>query len=109
MIFAVLTFSLCFAVIYGAYWTFVLKPEEQTAGLVRRRLKKDHARQVVRTELLKQVRGLGVNVPVIMITANADNKAAAEALSGGVFAYIPKPFDIRHLDHLVALATSRAS
>ena len=60
-------------------------------------------------ELLKQVRGLGVNVPVIMITANADNKAAAEALSGGVFAYISKPFDIRHLDHLVALATSRAS
>jgi hypothetical protein len=26
-----------------------------------------------------------------------------------VFAYIPKPFDIRHLDHLVALATSIAS
>src|SRR5262249_26932531 len=52
-------------------------------------------------ELLKQVRGLGVNVPVIMITANADNKAAAEALSGGVFAYIPKPFDIRHLERFV--------
>jgi hypothetical protein len=26
-----------------------------------------------------------------------------------VFAYIPKPFDIRHLDHLVALATSTTS
>jgi len=60
-------------------------------------------------ELLKQVRGLGVNVPVIMITANADTRAAAEALSGGVFAYIPKPFDIRHLDHLVALAVSSGS
>ena len=60
-------------------------------------------------ELLKQVRGLGVTVPVIMITANADTRAAAEALSGGVFAYIPKPFDIRHLDHLVALAVSSGS
>ena len=60
-------------------------------------------------ELLKQVRGLGVKVPVIMITANADTRAAAEALSGGVFAYIPKPFDIRHLDHLVALAVSSGS
>ena len=60
-------------------------------------------------ELLKQIRGLGVNVPVIMITANADTRAAAEALSGGVFAYIPKPFDIRHLDHLVALAVSSGS
>ena len=57
-------------------------------------------------ELLKQIRGLGVSVPIIMITANADTRAAAEALGGGVFAYIPKPFDIRHLDHLVALAIS---
>ena len=60
-------------------------------------------------ELLKQIRGLGVNVPVIMITANADTRAAAEALGSGVFAYIPKPFDIRHLDHLVALAVSSGS
>ena len=51
-------------------------------------------------EMLKQIRGLGVNVPIIMITANADTRAAAEALGGGVFAYIPKPFDIRHLDQL---------
>ena len=50
-----------------------------------------------------------MNVPVIMITANADTRAAAEALGGGVFAYIPKPFDIRHLDHLVALAISTGS
>src|SRR5438093_6391117 len=30
--------------------------------------------------------------------------AAAQALSGGVFAYVPKPFDFKQLDHLVALA-----
>src|SRR5207245_11142288 len=55
-------------------------------------------------ELLKQIRGLGVPVPIIMITGNQDVRAAAQALSGGVFAYVPKPFDFKQLDHLVALA-----
>ncbi|PYM52255.1 MAG: DNA-binding response regulator, partial [Candidatus Rokuibacteriota bacterium] len=55
-------------------------------------------------ELLKQIRGLGVTVPIIMITGNQDVRAAAQALSGGVFAYVPKPFDFKQLDHLVALA-----
>src|SRR4030095_3763197 len=59
--------------------------------------------------LLKEIRVLGGNVPIIMITPNADTRAAAEALGGGVFAYIPKPFDIRHLDHLVALAIATGS
>jgi tight adherence protein B len=58
MIFAVLTFTICFAVIYSAYWAFVVRPEEQVAGVVRRRLKKDHVRQVVRSELLKQARAM---------------------------------------------------
>jgi tight adherence protein B len=58
MIFAVLTFSICFALIYSAYWAFVLRPEEQAAGVVRRRLKKAHVREVARSELLKQVRAM---------------------------------------------------
>ena len=58
MIFALLTFTICFSVIYAAYWAFVLKPEAQAAGVVRRRLKRDHAREVVRSELLKQVRAM---------------------------------------------------
>src|SRR2546422_6800893 len=49
-------------------------------------------------ELLKQIRGLGVTVPIIMITGNQDVRAAAQALSGGVFAYVPKPFDFKQLD-----------
>ena len=57
-------------------------------------------------ELLKQIRGLGVKVPVIMVTGNQDVQAAAHALSDGVFAYVPKPFDFKHLDHLVALAVA---
>ena len=58
MIFAVLTFTICFAVIYTVYWAFILRPEAQTAGQVRRRLDKDHVRRVGRSELLKQARAL---------------------------------------------------
>jgi tight adherence protein B len=58
MIFAALTFAICFSVIYTAYWAFVLRPEAQVAGVVRRRLRKDHVRNVARSELLKQVRAM---------------------------------------------------
>jgi CheY-like chemotaxis protein len=59
-------------------------------------------------ELLKQMRSLNIRVPVVMITANQDIRNAAEALSEGVFAYVPKPFDFARLEHLVALALSPA-
>jgi CheY-like chemotaxis protein len=57
-------------------------------------------------ELLKQIRSVGVNIPVIMVTGNRDVQAAAQALTSGIFAYVPKPFDFRELDHLVALAVA---
>ena len=41
-----------------------------------------------------------------MVTGNRDVKAAAQALSSGVFAFVPKPFDFKQLDHLVALAVA---
>jgi CheY-like chemotaxis protein len=55
-------------------------------------------------QALKQLRGLDANVPIMVITASRDSKAAAEALNQGVFAFIPKPFDFGQLEHLVALA-----
>jgi DNA-binding NtrC family response regulator len=55
-------------------------------------------------QALKQIRSIDMNVPVMVITASRDSKAAAEALNCGVFAFIPKPFDFSQLDHLVALA-----
>lgn len=58
MIVPLITFAVCLTVILSAYWAFVLRPEEQTAGKVRRRLKKDHAKVVARAELLKQVQAL---------------------------------------------------
>jgi DNA-binding response OmpR family regulator len=57
--------------------------------------------------LLKELRGLGLKVPVLMLTANQDSKAAAEAIGAGVVAYVPKPFDFMELEHLVALALAR--
>jgi tight adherence protein B len=58
MIVPVVTFAICFAVIYSAYWAFVLRPEAQAAGTVRRRLKRDHVRLVQRAQLLKQIQVL---------------------------------------------------
>ncbi len=54
-------------------------------------------------QLLKQIRALDARVPVMIVTANQDTNAAAEAHTIGVFAYVPKPFDFRHLDLLVGL------
>jgi len=55
-------------------------------------------------QALRQIRGFDATVPVMVITASRDTKAAAEALNLGVFAFIPKPFDFGQLEHLVALA-----
>ena len=57
--------------------------------------------------LLKEMRGLRIKVPVLIITGNQDAKVAADAISAGVLAYVPKPFDLPQLEHLVALALPR--
>lgn len=59
-------------------------------------------------ELLEEMRRLSVRTPVLMLTGNDDARTAGNAISSGIFAYIPKPFDLQHLEHLVSLAiTSR--
>ena len=59
-------------------------------------------------ELLEEMRRLNMQTPVLMLTGNDNSQTAADALSSGIFAYIPKPFDLQHLEHLVSLAvTSR--
>lgn len=57
-------------------------------------------------QLLKQIRALDARVPIMMITANENTQTAAEAQTAGVSAYVPKPFDFRHLDMLVSLVLS---
>jgi len=51
--------------------------------------------------LLKHIREIESRVPIIVISATEDTNVAAEALRHGAVAYIPKPFDVRHVEMLV--------
>lgn len=52
--------------------------------------------------LLKQIREVEPRLSVIVISATQENKMSAEALRTGAVAYLPKPFDPRHVEMLVA-------
>jgi CheY-like chemotaxis protein len=52
--------------------------------------------------LLKQIREIEPRLPVIVISATQENKISSEALRHGAVAYLPKPFDPRHVEMLVA-------
>ena len=58
-------------------------------------------------DVLKAVKDFDPTIPVITITANADTSLAAEVIKHGAFSYLPKPFDLRYLEHLAASALSR--
>ena len=60
-------------------------------------------------DLLAQMRRRGLQTPVLMLTGNEDNRSAADALARGIFAYVPKPFDLQHLEVLISLAASPRS
>ena len=62
MALVVLTFVVTLLVVVGAYWVFVVRPEEQVQDAFWRRLKSKGANREVRTELLKQAQQLS-NVP----------------------------------------------
>jgi DNA-binding response OmpR family regulator len=62
------------------------------------------------TTTLDGLRRLRPDVPVIMVTANADEVLARETLGRGAFDYLMKPFNIERLAEVleVALANSGA-
>jgi CheY-like chemotaxis protein len=55
-------------------------------------------------ELLKRIRQLGIDAPVLMMSGDYESQKEADALTEGAFGYLHKPFDVRELDHLVARA-----
>jgi DNA-binding response OmpR family regulator len=55
-------------------------------------------------DLLRQVRGFGMNVPVIMMCPMPSRAEMDAAQSAGAFAWLDKPFNISQLEHLVVLA-----
>src|SRR5690242_6122958 len=53
-------------------------------------------------QVLKDIKQIDDSITVIIVTANEQVQLAAEALKNGAFGYVPKPFDFRYLDHLLA-------
>ena len=58
-------------------------------------------------EVLKDIKQIDDSIAVIMVTANEQVAMAAEALRNGAFGYVPKPFDFRYLDHMLATILDR--
>jgi len=58
-------------------------------------------------EVLKDIKQIDDSIAVIMVTANEQVTMAAEALRSGAFGYVPKPFDFRYLDHMLATILDR--
>lgn len=54
--------------------------------------------------LLKSLRETGVSVPIFLMTGYDSLQVAQEALNSGANAYLPKPFDLMHLDRLISEA-----
>ena len=44
-------------------------------------------------DVLKRIRQLGVNAPIIMMSGDYDSRKEADALGEGAFGYLHKPFD----------------
>ena len=51
---------------------------------------------------LKSLREMGVGVPIFIMTGYDSLQVAQDALNAGANGYLPKPFDLLHLDRLVA-------
>jgi len=56
------------------------------------------------TLTLGRLRELWADVPIIMLTANAEDALARATLKRGAFDYISKPFDVDHLMSVVESA-----
>lgn len=55
-------------------------------------------------EVLKRIKELNSNIPVIMITAHGTTESAVEAMKMGALDYISKPFDIEELKIIIRKA-----
>ena len=60
-------------------------------------------------EVLKELRRTHPTTPVIMVTVNTEVAVVQECLQQGAFAYVPKPFDLKYVEHMAALAAQQSS
>ena len=56
--------------------------------------------------LLKSLRQMGVQTPIFVMTGYDSTPVAINALQHGATCYLPKPFDLTHLEELLANALS---
>ena len=56
-------------------------------------------------EVLRRLREVDRSVAVVMVTANTDVAIAEECLKGGALGYVPKPYNLKYMDHMAAMAT----
>jgi CheY-like chemotaxis protein len=56
------------------------------------------------TEVLAALRRDHHQIPVVMVTANADEGIARETLAQGAFDYVRKPFDVETLERILNAA-----
>src|SRR5688572_7143926 len=57
-------------------------------------------------KVLRAIRAMDSTIPVVMVTANADEKVARDTLTMGAFDYVPKPFEFDVLDRIVVAAVA---
>jgi DNA-binding NtrC family response regulator len=55
-------------------------------------------------DVMKAIREMGVTTPILVITGNEAVAIAEKALQNGAYGYIPKPFTLAYIDHLIATA-----
>ena len=59
-------------------------------------------------EALKEIMKIGQSIAVIMVTGNGELPVPVDAIRNGAFGYVPKPFDLRYLDHLIAASLGQS-
>jgi DNA-binding response OmpR family regulator len=57
-------------------------------------------------ETLKRIVTAHPDMPVIMVTANADIEITSKVLQLGAADYVPKPFDLDYLDQAISIQLS---
>jgi len=60
-------------------------------------------------EVLRELHRADPTIVVIMVTVNTEIATVQECLREGAFAYVPKPFDLKYVEHMAALATQGRS
>jgi len=58
-------------------------------------------------EVLRNLKQIDASIEVVMVSGNAEIRLTADALKNGAFGYVPKPFDLRYLDHMLAAIFDR--